>query len=137
VRELIDARLLTSFELREGDGEPTRIVQIVHESLLTSWPRLVRWQAQEADAAPHRDHLRQAARTWEERGRSDDLLWSGSAFREYALWRERYPGGLSELEEVFAAAMTALATRRRRRRRVAVVAAIVLAAAAAIIVGAL
>jgi DNA-binding winged helix-turn-helix (wHTH) protein len=137
VRELIDARLLTSFELREGDGEPTRIVEIVHESLLTSWPRLVRWQAQEADAAPHRDHLRQAARTWEERGRSDDLLWSGSAFREYALWRERYPGGLSELEEVFAAAMTALATRRRRRRRVAVVAAIVLAAAAAIIVGAL
>ena len=101
---------------------PTRRVEIIHESLLANWPRLVRWQTQDADGAQLRDQLRQAARTWDEHGRTDDTLWTGTAYREFALWRERYPGGLSELEEAFATAMTSLATRRRRRRRIAVAA---------------
>jgi WD40 repeat protein len=122
LRALIDARLLTSFEDEPSDqasaGSRHR-VEIVHESLLRAWPRLVRWQTQDADAAQLRDQLRQAARTWDEHERTDDMLWTGSAFREYAVWRERYQGGLSELEEAFAAAMTSLATRRRRRRQIA------------------
>ena len=122
---LIDARLLTSYEVREEDREPTRRVEIIHESLLANWPRLVRWQTQDADSAQLRDQLRQAARTWNEHDRTDDLLWTGSAYREYAVWRERYTGGLSELEEAFAAAMTSSATRRKRRRRVAVAAVMV------------
>ena len=137
LRQLIDARLLTSYEVREADEAPTRRVEIIHESLLANWPRLVRWQTQDADAAQLRDQLRQAARTWHEHDRSDDLLWSGSAYREYAVWRERYPGGLTELEEAFAAAMTSLATRRRRRRRIAVAAALVVAVAVAAVFGAL
>jgi WD40 repeat protein len=84
----------------------------------------VRWQAQDVDGARLRDDLRQAARRWDERDRLDDLLWTGTAFREYQLWRERYPGGLTELEGAFATAMTALSTRRRRRRRMAAVAAV-------------
>ncbi len=120
LRTLIDARLLTSFELREGDGEPTSRVEIVHESLLAKWPRLVRWQTQDADAAQLRDQLRQAARSWEQRGRPDDLLWTGTSYQEYQVWRSRYPGGLSELEEAFGQAMTELAGRRRRRRKLAV-----------------
>ena len=35
------------------------------------------------------------------------------------LWRERYPGGLSEIEEAFSSASSGLAGRRRRRRRLA------------------
>ncbi len=131
LRALIDARLLTSYEVREEDHEPTRRVEIIHESLLANWPRLVRWQTQDADAAQVRDQLRQAARTWDEQGRSDDTLWTGSAYREFAVWREAYPGGLTDVEEAFAIAMTSLATRRRRRRRIAAVAAIVLAVAVA------
>jgi WD40 repeat protein/predicted Ser/Thr protein kinase len=125
LRELVDARLLTSYEVREADGAPTRRVEIIHESLLAAWPRLVRWQAQDTEGALLRDQLRQAARTWAEHDRSDDLLWTGSAFREYAVWRERYPGGLTEIEEAFGEAMTSLAGRRRRRRRVAVSSAMV------------
>jgi WD40 repeat protein len=121
LRELIDARLLTSYEVRDDDREPTRRVEIIHESLLANWPRLVRWQTQDADAAQLRDELRQAAASWDEHGRPDDRLWTGSAYREFASWRERYPGGLSEVEESFADAMTFFATRRRRRRRIAVV----------------
>jgi len=47
--ELIDARLLTSYEVGEKDEGPTRRVEIVHESLLRAWPRLVRWQTQGSD----------------------------------------------------------------------------------------
>jgi len=137
LRELIDARLLTSYEVREEDEEPTRRVEIIHESLLANWPRLVRWQTQDADAAQLRDQLRQAARTWDDQGRSDDTLWTGSAYREFAVWRERYPGGLSDVEEAFAAAMTSLATRRRRRRRVAATFVVVFLAIVATVMGAL
>ncbi len=121
LQTLIDARLLTSFELPGGEGEPARRrVEIIHESLLTAWPRLVRWQAQDADGAKLRDELRHAAGLWEERGRPDDLLWTGTAYREFLLWRERYSGRLTAIEEDFAGAMHTLAGRRRRRRRIAV-----------------
>jgi WD40 repeat protein/DNA-binding winged helix-turn-helix (wHTH) protein len=107
---LVDARLLTS-----GDQE----IEIIHESLLSAWPRMIRWQAQDAEGAVLRDQLRQSARLWEERGRADDLLWTGTAFQELALWRERYAGGLTAAEEAFSRAATRLAGRRRRRRAVA------------------
>jgi hypothetical protein len=93
---LVDARLLTEYEAEEahaGQGAPEtphdqglprdrgeaghRRVEIVHESLLTHWPRLARWRTQDADGAQLRDQLRQAAHLWDERGRRDDLLWPG------------------------------------------------------------
>ncbi|MBW2529192.1 MAG: WD40 repeat domain-containing protein [Deltaproteobacteria bacterium] len=74
-----------------------------------------------------REQLRQAARTWDEHGRSDDTLWSGATFREFASWRERYPGGLTEVEEAFARAMTAFAQRRRRWRRLLTAAVMIIA----------
>ncbi len=46
---------------RRRASEPTRRVEIIHESLLANWPRLVRWQTQDADAVQLRDQLRQAA----------------------------------------------------------------------------
>jgi hypothetical protein len=83
---LVAARLLTSFE-EEGEEGPRR-VEIVHESLLSEWPRLVRWQTQDADAARMRDQLRQAAQLWQARGRPPELLWSGTPYRELRVWQE-------------------------------------------------
>ena len=100
---LLDARLLVAYGPstdEESENEDQRI-EIVHESLLTNWPRLVRWQSQDSEGAKLRDELRQAARTWDQHERSDDLLWTGTAFKEYEVWRERYPGGLTDLEEAF------------------------------------
>ncbi len=125
---LIDARLLTSYEVEGQEDEASHHrIEVVHESLLTAWPRLVRWQAQDEEGAVLRDQLKQAAHLWEERGRTDDLLWTGTAFQEYQLWRGRYPGALTALEEDFAAAMAERAARQKRRRRL--VAGFVVAAA--------
>jgi len=129
---LVDARLLTSYELPQAEGESAghRRIEIIHESLLSQWPRLVRWLAQDEEGALLRDQLRQAARLWDERGRPEDLLWTGTSYREYELWRERYAGRLSAAEETFARAMTDRARRRQRLRRLAV--GTVLAAALAV-----
>ena len=135
LRELIDSRLLTSYEIHEDEREPTRQVEIIHESLLANWPRLVRWQTQDHEGAQLRDELRQAARTWEEHDRANDRLWAGTAYREYQLWRERYPGGLTGTEEAFGEAMTRHAERRKRRRRTAVAASFVILLIVLVIIG--
>ena len=83
--QLIDARLLTSYEADASRpaGSRARVrttrgraasrtvhrIEIVHESLLKAWPRLVRWQAQDEEGAVLRDQLKQAAHLWEEKGR--------------------------------------------------------------------
>ncbi len=120
---LVDARLLTTFDVEGSDKQSHRRVEIVHESLLTAWPRLMRWHTEDEGSAQLRDQLRQAAHLWKEKGRPDDLLWTGTSYHEYRLWRERYPGGLSDVEDDFGRAMVELAGRKRRRRRTALVAA--------------
>ena len=130
--QLVDARLLTSFEVEAPDGARHDRVEVVHESLLQRWPRLQRWQAQDAEGALLRDQLKQAAHLWEEKGRPADLLWSGTSFREYELWRERYPGALTALEEAFAKAMAGRARRRKRLLTVAVASVIAVLACVAI-----
>lgn len=131
---LLDARLLTSYERTGERGESHHQVEVVHESLLEAWPRLVRWRTQDADGAQLRDQLRQAAQRWDEKGRRADLLWSGTAYEEFRLWRERYPGGLSAVESDYARAMVDRARRRRRRLRLAVGAAFTAVTAVAIAV---
>jgi serine/threonine protein kinase/WD40 repeat protein len=134
---LIGARLLTSYgmEAEEGTEQRGQRIEIVHESLLAAWPRLVRWRAQDVEGARLRDDLRRAARRWQERDRPDDLLWTGSAYREYQIWRERYPGALSEIELAFAQAMATRDARVRRRRRLVVGGAFVLLAGVATAIG--
>ena len=103
---LIDARLLTSYEVEETEGQPGRHrVEVTHESLLRAGPRLVKWQAQDEEGAVLRDQLKQAAHLWEEKSRTGDLLWTGTAYREFEMWRERYPGQLTSIESDFARAM--------------------------------
>jgi WD40 repeat protein len=118
LRQLIDARLLTSYEVEGKEGEASHHrVEVVHESLLKAWPRLVRWRAQEDEGAVLRDQLRQAAHLWQEKGRTSDLLWTGTAYQEFELWRERYAGALTAVEEDFSRAMAERAQRQTRLRR--------------------
>jgi WD40 repeat protein len=136
LRRLVEERLLTTYEVEGAEGEPSHHrVEVVHESLLKAWPRLVRWQAQDEEGAVLRDQLKQAAHLWEEKGRSPDVLWSGTAFREFELWRERYPGNLTALEEGFARSMTERTQRRKRLRRLVAGSVVAVALAVAAVTG--
>jgi serine/threonine protein kinase/WD40 repeat protein len=133
--ELVDARLLTSFEVEAADGSHRHRIEIVHESLLTAWPRLVRWRTEDEGGAQLRDQLRQTAHLWEEKGKPDDLLWTGTSYQEYQVWRSRYPGGLSGAEETFARAMVAKTRRKKRLVRGVVAAAVILSTSVAVAIG--
>jgi len=124
LERLIHARLLTA---SDGEGGEDRI-EVIHEALLTSWPRLVRWQQEDAESARMRHQLRAATRQWEERKRGKGLLWRKEALMEYRVWRSRYSGRLTESEEAFAAASLREENRGRRTRRLLLAGAFVMLA---------
>ncbi len=113
IDRLVDARLLVT---SETDGRDDRI-ELIHEALVTSWPRLVEWRREDSDTARLRDALRTSARQWQERGRPRGLLWRDEAVAEYRLWRARFLGQLTATELAFGEASVRDEARGRRVRR--------------------
>ncbi|KAF0248421.1 MAG: serine/threonine protein kinase with WD40 repeat, partial [bacterium] len=122
IEKLISSRLLITTEGEKGVDR----IEVVHEALLSSWPRLVKWRQETAEGARLRDQLRIAARQWQERNRPNGLLWRDEALVEYQLWRERYKIKLTDVEEAFALASVSEATRSQRIRRSLVITAMVI-----------
>ena len=112
IEHLIAARLLVGADAPGGVE-----VEIIHEALLTSWPRLVGWRLDDAESLRLRDQLRGAARQWHERGRQRGLLWRGDALVEFRAWRRRFAPALTGNEIAFAAASEAAERRASRVRR--------------------
>ena len=69
--------------------------------------------------------------------RPDDLLWTGTAYREFALWRERYPGGLHRPRRGIRRRHDIARKKTEARRRIATTAAVVLALVIAAVFGSL
>lgn len=114
LEKLISARLLSAYE---GEGGIDSI-EIVHEVLLSTWPRLVRWKQEDEEGARLRDQLLAAARQWQERGRPKGLLWRDDALLDYELWRSRYSGQLTETESAFASESLKEKTKSKLRTRI-------------------
>ncbi|MBK9071535.1 MAG: protein kinase [Myxococcales bacterium] len=113
LEKLVTARLLVA---QEGAGGTERI-EVIHEAILEAWPRLVKWRREDAEGARLRDQLRAAAKQWHERGRPRGLLWRDEALAEYQMWRARYPGAVTTVENDFGVASVALDKRTRRIKR--------------------
>jgi serine/threonine protein kinase len=117
VDHLVGARLLV---VQGGDGEGAArgaTVEIVHESLIQTWPRLRRWLDENQDDAAFLEQLRTAARQWHARGYPVDLLWRGEVAEEARHWHRRYRGELPQMQRAYLAAVFALAARSARRTR--------------------
>jgi WD40 repeat protein/serine/threonine protein kinase len=127
VDQLIAARLIASRDDDAGDR-----LEIVHEALATTWPRLAAWRRDDAQAIHLHAQLAAAARAWDERGRRDGQLWRGDALDE--LRRHQGELALTATEQAFAAAsLAAAAAARRRRRRITAAAFAALVAALAVL----
>lgn len=63
-----DARLLTV---------STDSVTFIHDAVMSSWPRMAEWIADDADLLVWRQQLQTDAETWNESGRPSDYLYSG------------------------------------------------------------
>jgi serine/threonine protein kinase len=121
IAHLVSARLLVVQSRGEGAGA----VELVHESLIRSWPTLQRWLDENQEDAAFVAQLRAAAKQWDLKGRPEGLLWRDQAMEEARLWRSRYHGELPQREADFLAAVVEVATRAERRRRRVVIAAFV------------
>jgi WD40 repeat protein len=117
VDRLLAARLVVSHDDDAGDR-----VEVIHETLATTWPRLAAWRRQDADGARLAEQLAVAARHWNERGRPADLTWRGDALADLRRWQDRGDHSLTPVEQAFARASIAAAA-RARRTRIALVAA--------------
>ncbi|WP_437673855.1 nSTAND1 domain-containing NTPase [Sorangium sp. So ce131] len=111
---LADARLLA---METGGGSAGSTVEIVHESLIDSWPTLHRWLDENQEDAAYLDKLRAAAKQWESSGRADDMLWRGKIAEDARRFRERYHGEVMEREQRYLDAVLRLADTVHRRKR--------------------
>jgi eukaryotic-like serine/threonine-protein kinase len=110
---LVGARLLV--QSRGERAEPA--VEIVHEALIQGWPTLRRWLDERHEDSAYLEHVRNAARQWEDKGRPGWLLWTGEPSEEARRFSRRYKGELGALEQEYLAAVLQRATRAARRRR--------------------
>ena len=114
---LTEARLLTVDDAT---------VQIAHEALLHSWPRLHTWIEDYRDDLRTRQRISHAAAEWNDEQRDPDLLYRGTPLLSALEWAAQNPGQLGMLERAFldvsaeakAKAEAIAAEKERRARRV-------------------
>ncbi|MFF0738974.1 hypothetical protein ACFYVL_01120 [Streptomyces sp. NPDC004111] len=94
-------------------------VDLAHEALITAWPRLQQWTAQDRERLVAHRRLTEAARAWVLLDRDPGALYRGTllSVADELLNPARHPGVLTECEHSFLAA--SLAERDRERARAA------------------
>ncbi|OSP37753.1 hypothetical protein B7767_36075 [Streptomyces sp. 13-12-16] len=98
-------------------------VEITHEALLRTWPRLRGWIDADRAGRLTLQNLEEAAATWEESGRDPALLFRGSPLEVARTWALNAPSNsLSSRARAF------LAAGERARRRIARLRSMVIAA---------
>ncbi|MFN2469388.1 MAG: adenylate/guanylate cyclase domain-containing protein, partial [Gaiellaceae bacterium] len=93
--EMIDARLLTA----DRDS-----LEIAHEALLRSWPRLRSWIEEGRDDLRTRQRIGYAAAEWSAEDRNPDLLYRGTTLQVALGWMAVHGDVLGPAEEDFLAA---------------------------------
>jgi serine/threonine protein kinase len=117
IDHLVQARLLV---VQTGGGSNGATVEIVHESLIHSWPTLKRWLDEGQEDSAFLEQLRNAARQWQANGRDSDLLWRGEVVEEAQRFDRRNQSELPEVQRAFLNAVFAQAAKSTRRKRVLV-----------------
>ncbi len=116
VDHLTTARLLVSQTAADGSAQGST-VEIVHESLIHSWPTLRRWLDETQEDAQFIEQLRVAAKQWHGKGRDSGMLWRGETADEAIRWARRHQGNLPDTQRAYLAAVINESTRAERRRR--------------------
>lgn len=107
----VDRRLITA----DADG-----VEISHEALLDSWPRLREWIDTDRSGLRLHRRLTDAAATWADTGRDPGALYRGVRLDGAVDWitRQDHRGELNQLEQEFVdASVQATRVERVRERR--------------------
>ncbi|MBI5542833.1 MAG: protein kinase [Deltaproteobacteria bacterium] len=93
--------------------------EIVHESLLHSWPTLRRWLDESGEDSAFLEQLRTAAKQWQAKAQDPGLLWRGEMVEEARRFQRRYRGELPRLLSDFLDAVARAQARSAQRKRLA------------------
>jgi serine/threonine protein kinase len=118
IDHLVQARLLV---VQTGGGASGATVELVHESLLHSWPTLRRWLDEGQEDSAFLEQLRNAARQWQVKKFDAGLLWRGEVVEEARRFQRRYRGELPKLQRDFLEHVFSQEQRAARRRRALVI----------------
>ncbi|MCG8425404.1 MAG: serine/threonine-protein kinase [Proteobacteria bacterium] len=129
VHHLADARLLA---IEDGADRGSSTVELIHESLIDSWPTLRRWPDDNQEGAEFLARIRVASQEWQRSGRAAGMLWRGEPARQARAWHARYEGELSDRDRLYLDAVFALSHRTTRVKRAAIVGTIVFLALIAV-----
>ncbi|UBU16069.1 WD40 repeat domain-containing serine/threonine protein kinase [Nonomuraea gerenzanensis] len=111
-------RVLAAFPYLVSDTDPVRLLR---PALPLAWPRLRAWIEADRDGLAVHRRISTAAGRWQEHGRKDADLFSGSTLDHALSWAAagRRNITLTPAERDFLAAAAALTRRRSRRTRLA------------------
>jgi hypothetical protein len=114
IDHLVQARLLV---VQTGGGSTGATVEIVHESLIHSWPTLKRWLDEGQEDSAFLEQLRNAARQWQANGQDSDLLWRGEVVEEAQRFDRRHRGELPQVQRAFLDASFRQSAKSARRKK--------------------
>jgi len=92
LRVLTERRLVTTSDAG---------VEVTHEALLSHWPRLTAWLADDAIGREVRRHLAPTALEWEDAGRPESELYRGIRLAAAAEWAAGHEADLTAVEREF------------------------------------
>ncbi len=97
-------------------------VEVAHEALIRSWPRLRSWLDDDREGLRIMRHVTYSTRDWVDRGRDDSELYRGPRLEAALEWRTQHAAELNPLENEFLDAGQRVlaeesATRARQTRR--------------------
>ncbi len=98
IKSFTDARLLTT---SYDPTNKTATVEVAHEAILRSWPRLTEWIEATQDDLRLLRQVHHAAAEWDEKGRPEYLLWPQERLKLVYAMQEQLNPELSETEQAF------------------------------------
>ena len=111
VEPFVAARLLVA-DRDDASREP--VIEVAHESLLTHWPRLEAWTADDRRWLEQLQHLAAAAHSWDEHDRLDDDVYRGARLEAALEALPEARGALSSVERVPRSRLRSATARCRR-----------------------
>ncbi len=111
VQRLADARLLTIGRKSEGSSA---VIDLAHEALMSSWPRLRRWIEANRESLLIQRRLEADAQEWEKLGRDSGALYRGARLAQALEWTPEHKDQLGALASEFLQQSRLAVTRMRQ-----------------------
>lgn len=114
IQVLVAGRLMvTNADVATGD----QWVEVSHETLIQSWPRLRQWIEEDRSGLRIHRRLTDASNEWMRVDRDDDAVYRGPQLEEAIDWAAHHSDEPNDLERAFLAAGVAARKRERWRGR--------------------